>query len=58
MNPYGRAFLVEAINLSMYHGHGAPMGIYARLLAKDDASVCVHIHMENLTPQVQQEFLL
>lgn len=58
MNPYGRAFRVDAINVRIYRTDGELMGIYAELTAKDNRSIRMAIYMRDLTPQTQMEMLL
>lgn len=58
VNPYGRAFRVDAINVRIYGTDGELMGIYAELTAKDNRNIRMAIYMRDLTPQTQMEMLL
>lgn len=58
VHPFGRAFVVQAVNVKVYHGHGHLMGVYAVLQAKSDPSVTIYTHMRDLLPQTQMEMAL
>lgn len=58
VNPYGRAFLVEQVNVPMHQCNGAFMGLYGMLRAKDDRQLTMAIYMHDLHPQVQLEMLI
>lgn len=58
VHPFGRAFVVQAINVKIYNGCNKLLGTYAQLQAKSDPSVTVALFMRDLTPQVQLEMTL
>ena len=58
VHPFGRAFVVQAINVKVYNGCSKLMGVYARLQAKSDPSVTMYSYMRDLTPQTQMEMAL